>query len=886
MPTPSEILSLPSGAQWVKADLHVHTPASADIDDKWKDATPEDVVRIAAEKGLDLIAITDHNTAVWCDPVRAAANGTGLTVLPGVEISTPQGHLLALFDTAVSSADIEDFLVTIGIARSQFGSLDVATNGGIVEVAAAISKAGGVAIAAHAEANKGFMKVIQVGYERERAYVTPDLWAMEILDIETRPDHQAGKRYSRRMTCIQSSDCWPAGADHHELDGMGNRHTFFKLDERTLDGLKLALIDPDIRVRLAEDEFPSPANSIVGMWVTGGFLNGQAIRFSENVSCFIGDTGSGKSVATELLRFGLDQPPVVPKIRSEVDSLLKQQLGDLGTVHILFKKGGSYYLAERVWSSAPEKPITRRVVGEELQPVDGLDVPAFFPIKCFSQSEIIEFAREPDVRLSLTDDLIDRTTESTRIADAKNRLQENASSIIAEQTKETNIREQLAARAALAEEIANIDKVLNDSRVEQQRLWYNEQSLFDQAKNQTADLCEKIDVSIDQLTLASPCPDDLTDMPNQDVLEKLKRSFGQWTAGLTQTRIQMTANLDVLKTDLGTLRGEWDSRFEIAEEAYQQLLAELDEGGIVLHTLSEQRRVKQEQMAALDGVERELQEDVLPRIRDLIVERDSLLDDLQSNRRSITEKRNIKSKELSAQLDHQVRLQVHGRANKANFNQRLHDIASGSRLYGTDLTAMAQKCHPVPFVKQMLANGFDELSEQTGLESVKFHRLWDTIVDRDRLHELYELQLADVEDVIEVQLRVDQGQYRNLEELSHGQKCMVVLMVALAEGDFPLIVDQPEDALHAPSIETGIVSSLRSGRGTRQCLFATRNANILVSADAEQIIALKADAQHGQVDGTGSLDRFSHRQLIIYHVEGGEEAFQRRKMMYTLEPSV
>ena len=150
---------------------------------------------------------------------------------------------------------------------------------------------------------------------------------------------------------------------------------------------------------------------------------------------------------------------------------------------------------------------------------------------------------------------------------------------------------------------------------------------------------------------------------------------------------------------------------------------------------------------------------------------------------------------------------------------------------------------------------------------------------------MYELQFTDVEDIIEVNLEGTQDTYRPLEELSHGQKCMVILMIALAEGYFPLLVDQPEDALHAPSIEKGIVSALRSGRGTRQGIFATRNANILVSADAEQIIALEADAERGHVAGTGSLDRFDHRQLVIYHVEGGEEAFKRRQTMYTLEPS-
>ena len=92
MSAPNDILGLPGGAQWLKADIHVHTPASDDIAEKWKAATPADVVRIAIEKGLDIIAVTGHNTAAWCDDVCQAAEGTSLTVFPGVEISTPQGH--------------------------------------------------------------------------------------------------------------------------------------------------------------------------------------------------------------------------------------------------------------------------------------------------------------------------------------------------------------------------------------------------------------------------------------------------------------------------------------------------------------------------------------------------------------------------------------------------------------------------------------------------------------------------------------------------------------------------------------------------------------------------------------------------------------------------
>ena len=154
MPTPNDILNLSSGAQWLKADLHVHTPASVDMHENWKTATAADVVKIAIDKGLDAIAITDHNTAAWCDAVCDAAIGTDLTVFPGVEISTHQGHVLAIFDGSVNASQIEDLLIDVGIPRNDFGSLNVATAQGIVEVSSAIASVGGVAVAAHADSKR------------------------------------------------------------------------------------------------------------------------------------------------------------------------------------------------------------------------------------------------------------------------------------------------------------------------------------------------------------------------------------------------------------------------------------------------------------------------------------------------------------------------------------------------------------------------------------------------------------------------------------------------------------------------------------------------------------------------------------------------------------
>ncbi|MFC2043892.1 hypothetical protein ACFLT8_01615 [Chloroflexota bacterium] len=281
----------------------------------------------------------------------------------------------------------------------------------------------------------------------------------------------------------------------------------------------------------------------------------------------------------------------------------------------------------------------------------------------------------------------------------------------------------------------------------------------------------------------------------------------------------------------------------------------------------------------------ELETDVIPRIHQLNEDRNTLLTQMQGKRREITNKRENKAKELSQKLGNKIRLNVHSRQNTTDFGNNIKAIQTGARLHDPEIELIAKNCHPVSFVKHLLNQEFDALSEQTQVDAVRLSRVYEAVVERKRLDELYEMQLTDVDDIIEVMLEIEKGEYKAIENLAHGQKCMVVLMVALAEGEFPLIVDQPEDALHAPGIEEGIVSTLRSRRGIRQCVFATRNANIIVSADDEQIFALRADAHQGELNRCGCLDNFDQKSLVIYHVEGGKEAFDRRKTMYSLIPN-
>lgn len=130
----------------------------------------------------------------------------------------------------------------------------------------------------------------------------------------------------------------------------------------------------------------------------------------------------------------------------------------------------------------------------------------------------------------------------------------------------------------------------------------------------------------------------------------------------------------------------------------------------------------------------------------------------------------------------------------------------------------------------------------------------------------------------------DDGNYAPIESLAHGQRCTAILVVLLADGDAPVVVDQPEDALHAPWIEDYLVDRLRSLRGHRQYIFATRSPGIVVGADAEQIVTMKATAGRGEVEACGSLERHDLNKLALHHLEGGAVPFRRRSLK--LEPSV
>lgn len=120
---------------------------------------------------------------------------------------------------------------------------------------------------------------------------------------------------------------------------------------------------------------------------------------------------------------------------------------------------------------------------------------------------------------------------------------------------------------------------------------------------------------------------------------------------------------------------------------------------------------------------------------------------------------------------------------------------------------------------------------------------------------------------------------RSMEKLSMGQKGTVLLKLFLAEGEYPLIVDQPEDNLDNKFIYNELVGAFRDAKVDRQIIIATNNANLLVNTDAEQVIVAEFDNNKIFYE-CGSLENPNTRAKIIPILEGGKRAFREREEKY------
>ena len=274
--------------QWYRMDLHLHTPASLDYKDK--DASYIDILRRAEQRGIDIIAFTDHNTVrgydallseieqltfleqtnrARADELRVLAEYRRLLdkilVLPGFEFSATFGfHVLSIFSPETSTRYIEHLLLSLNVPADVIARGDPAagSTADVLDCYQIVNEAGGIVIAAHINASHGvMMRGLNFGGQTRIAY-TQDrhLHALELTDLYNNGRNSTQRffsgtkpEYPRRMHLVQ-------GSDAHSLDsfqegrnrryGIGERVTEVMLPERSFEALKDMFINTDFsRVR-------------------------------------------------------------------------------------------------------------------------------------------------------------------------------------------------------------------------------------------------------------------------------------------------------------------------------------------------------------------------------------------------------------------------------------------------------------------------------------------------------------------------------------------------------------------------------------------------------------------------------------------------------------
>ena len=135
--------------------------------------------------------------------------------------------------------------------------------------------------------------------------------------------------------------------------------------------------------------------------------------------------------------------------------------------------------------------------------------------------------------------------------------------------------------------------------------------------------------------------------------------------------------------------------------------------------------------------------------------------------------------------------------------------------------------------------------------------------------------------VITVRTRSTPSKDIPVSQLSDGQRHTILLTIAmLADSNDPLIIDQPEDDLDNAFIASSVVMTLRAIKEKRQVIIVTHNANIAVLGDAELLLPMYRENDWGKAKDRGSIDSAATLLCVQNILEGGQEAFLRRKAIY------
>ncbi len=926
------------GSRWFKCDFHVHTTSSICFEDKT--ITAEKWVANAIEKGLNCVAVTDHNSSLSIDKIKKAAEGTSLTVFPGVELTcdTSKIHLLVLFDVNKTSNDVNYFLARADIRENEYGKQDTNTTQSILQIAELAKKDGALIIPAHIDEYNGLgslsvdvLKKLYSDYGINAVQVVHK----EFLDINLNTVGNDTLRtylneyYSKSKAAIDDSIIkeWYTPVKYaleanlailtfsdnphepnntkHGIWGIGEKYTWIKMDESpSLEGLRQAFLLPDFRVQnfFSSTNFPY---KLPDLWIKSIEIINTTItnnstplkvEFSPQLNTIIGGRGSGKS---SILRFMRGLFNCKADIQTLYD-ILEDQESFYKKHDFRTKKG--VFLAESILNiEIARNQILYKIKAENINSSDSQQLTIykynrltneweiedsesfidFFQFEQYSQKQIYEIAQEPNSLRERIDNSIFALVQIKQDqAIIKKEYLEKSASI---RTKQ----QQITGKGKLITEIKDIEEQIK--RFQQSGISGILQSRekFLAQKNALFNFISELKIKEANLeALISEFSVNDIDYSNFESEYSIELARFSKSAidnfQLIKQELEKQRNLlNMIHSDFNSeaLKSKWKDAFMLNQNELETKKAELEKLGIDDISNFEKLSILKE------NKEKELAVIVAieSNLTTEIAQKQQLQNDFFQKLKTITDLRQTFVTEKMQ--DDRVKVSIKPFRNKTDFHNKLRSILQRQNSFESDIEYLMNICFSgnVEQTIKQIRQIFEDIISGADISSIQITGHFVNLVKGLSNEQLDEISLLLPEDEIEIQYKPSgSNSFKPLSTASAGQKTTAILTFILSQGTSPLILDQPEDDLDNKLVYELVVDRLKKAKDHRQIIVVTHNANIPVNGDSEYIISMDSESKTLNIICSGTVEQNDVKKEICDVMEGGEKAFDMRSKRYLL----
>ncbi|WP_417562904.1 TrlF family AAA-like ATPase [Microbacterium sp.] len=866
-----------SGARWVRASLQVNPyeyegknapSATYDTEAEYNTAILDE----CQAQGIELIAVTDHWKVESALQLIRDAGDRGIVALPGFEANSDEGiHILVIFEAGTNSATINAAIGMCGVAP---GCANGTTGEPFAEILEKMTAQGALVVPAHVNiANSGLLTG-RGGQPLITKINHPDLHAIGVTPSQPDGIDQAAiisgtKPYDRAhpLATIYADDVTRPSV----LRGEG-ASCWFKVSRMSVESLKLAVRTPETRVSLKDPAVDPRPNLKEISWV-GGFLDGVTIPFSTDLTALIGGRGTGKSTAIESLRFVLGLSPIGAEAKRDHQGIVSGVLKSGTVVKLLVETTSPSVRTFTIERSVNNLPVVKDESGTatSLKPMDLIS-----NVEIFGQHELAELTNDSSKVASMLQRFQGSSELTVEHSETLSKLRENREKLARAEDGRTQLEDELADIPRLEEQVRHYTETDVPTRLKEVTRLTQDDAVLTEAEARVRAAQESLTALTDPqlITKLEADFENLEDSPRVAYLERAQAASAALATKLRALANEARQALETATSEIATVKSEWMDAVREQREEHDGVLRKLVEEGLEPNKYLDTTKA----LEALKAKESR-RAGIATSLQGLLTERTTLLQTLTSHENDRARELTEAVRAANSATGGVVIVKPVPASDRKHIKSVIERSISGQR--NRIMAAIDQETFSTRAFVEASRKGEGELSAQYSVSGAQARSLLDA--GEPLFRQLEELSVGQA---VEVQLDVQAGtgtrEFKKMDDLSKGQRATALLLLLLGVSNAPLVIDQPEDDLDNRFVYDGIVTNLRKLKGKRQIIASTHNANVPVLGDAELIVALEGDGQHGRAasGGIGSLDDTSIRSHVENVLEGGPAAFNARQHLY------